>query len=201
MAPKIKHGDAPCEVCGKVFRRRTAASRLCSLACRDHLRRGAGFDVTCETCSTTFKVRTKYYAEGPHKRLYCSNACRQIGHRVLPTQERIENRFWANVDKRGEDECWPWKLRPGNNGYGLITFYGYKKTAHRVSYELHHGELPTLDGPHGACVLHSCDNRLCVNPKHLFVGTQGDNMRDMWSKGRGKAPNHSARRSPDPSQT
>lgn len=188
MAPKIKWGDAPCAACGKTFRRRTGTSRTCSWACRDALKGRSSFPVTCDTCGAMFHVRSAYYVEGPHRRRYCSNRCRQTGHRVLATPELVAERFWQNVEKRGPDECWPWRLAPGKAGYGILTFYQFKKTAHRVSYELHHGPLPAMDGAHGACVLHRCDNRLCVNPKHLFVGTQADNMRDMWAKGRGRTP-------------
>jgi hypothetical protein len=111
-------------------------------------------------------------------------ACKHVGHRVPPTPENIEKKFWEHTDVRGPDECWPWKLAPGNAGYGLVTLWKFKRTAHRVSYELHHGPIPDLGGNHGGCVLHKCDNRICVNPNHLFLGTQGDNMRDMFAKGR-----------------
>jgi hypothetical protein len=86
-------------------------------------------------------------------------------------------RFWDKVQvTKG---CWTWLACKNSNGYG--TFTAYRKTygAHRFSYELHFGEIPK-----GMCVLHSCDNRLCVNPGHLFIGTHSDNHNDMYAKKR-----------------
>ena len=137
----------------------------------------------CALCGAQFTVTPKLVKNG--QRL-CSRACADIGRRKRATPEAIATKFWASVDRRGPDECWPWKLVTGSNGYGLLHIGSeLKQTAHRISYELHFGPIPALDGTHGGCVLHKCDNRRCVNPAHLFLGTQGDNLRDMWAKGRG----------------
>ena len=88
---------------------------------------------------------------------------------------RLE-RFWLYVDKRGPDECWEWKGGLDEE-YGAFRWNGNRR-AHRVMWELTHGEK--ADG----CVCHTCDNPPCVNPAHLWVGTRGDNMRDMAAKGR-----------------
>lgn len=98
-----------------------------------------------------------------------------------------ELRFWKHVDKRGPDECWNWVAKSKVDGYGTIAVggrAGKRLLAHRFSWMLHYGELPTVGTYHGVVVMHSCDNRACVNPAHLRIGTQGDNVRDMDAKAR-----------------
>lgn len=93
-----------------------------------------------------------------------------------------EQRFFEKV-KRGDD-CWEWTAKKNNKGYGMFggrVVEGFS-LAHRVSYEFAYGPIPK-----GKWVLHNCDNRGCVNPEHLFLGTHTDNMRDMHSKGRGRS--------------
>lgn len=99
--------------------------------------------------------------------------------RIFPETIR---RFWAKVNKT--DYCWLWTASLRNKGYGA---FGYttldgitvQDRAHRFSYQLHTGEIPQ-----GLFVLHRCDTPACVNPDHLFLGTNEDNIKDMLSKGR-----------------
>lgn len=110
-------------------------------------------------------------------------------------RETGESRFWKNVER--SDGCWRWLGSLGGHGYGQIMVNRKAWTAHRYAYVLAHGEIPMRDGKHGAVVMHTCDNRWCVNPEHLRIGTQGDNLRDMFAKGR--ASNQNAKKVTCPS--
>ena len=75
--------------------------------------------------------------------------------------------------------CWHWSGTLDKNGYGVFTIKRKQFYAHRKSYELYVGKIPS-----GKCVLHHCDNPICVNPKHLWIGSKGDNNTDRKNKGR-----------------
>lgn len=93
------------------------------------------------------------------------------------TEKQLE-RFWGRVEKEGHPkECWEWKGAT-TKGHGTIRISRKQYYTHRLSWEIHYGSPGTLD------VLHQCDNGRCVNPEHLFLGTQQDNMQDMNKKGR-----------------
>lgn len=133
-----------------------------------------------------------------------------VGHNnYLRERAPLAERFWAKVCKTGDDECWLWQAATNNKGYGTLGSggkHGTQMLAHRVSWELHYGEIPS-----GLQVLHNCEvrypigditNRRCVNPLHLWIGSAAENSQDMVRKGRangGKAfgENHSCARITD----
>lgn len=96
----------------------------------------------------------------------------------------LTKRFWNKVSKTSG--CWLWMAGTNKKGYGRIQLQNSKRKilAHRLSWELEYGPIPE-----GLKVLHKCDNPSCVNPKHLFLGTDKDNAIDRDSKGRGNWDN------------
>ncbi len=87
------------------------------------------------------------------------------------------SRFWAKVQKT--EACWIWQAARQRKGYGRFGIKKLTVSAHRFSWILVRGEIPL-----GLCICHHCDNPPCVNPDHLFLGTNADNTRDSINKGR-----------------
>jgi hypothetical protein len=104
----------------------------------------------------------------------------------MPTKPMNQMARIARAIEIDDAGCWNWQLSKDRVGYGRLrvslgTRENFRHTsAHRYAFELWRGEIPA-----GMHVLHTCDNRACCNPSHLFLGTAKDNMRDMWAKGRG----------------
>ena len=104
----------------------------------------------------------------------------------MPAYEPLKIRFWRKVQKSERPgECWLWAGNIAWNGYGHVGAERERKirTAHRVAWELVNGKIPEE-----MCVCHRCDVRHCVNPEHLFLATQSENLKDMYRKGRNRNP-------------
>ena len=97
----------------------------------------------------------------------------QTSRSIRPSNRR----FWAKV--RRTNGCWLWLASKDSKGYGTFRIAGETVSAHRLAWFWKNGSIPN-----GQSVLHSCDNRACVRPSHLFLGTHQDNMEDMKNKGR-----------------
>jgi len=91
----------------------------------------------------------------------------------------LEDAFFKYVTPTDLQDCWEWQGFINHQGYGKFGFGGMHFLSHRASWLIHHGKIEL-----GKSVLHKCDNRRCVNPHHLFIGSRADNNHDMYSKGR-----------------
>lgn len=94
----------------------------------------------------------------------------------------LAERFWEKVDKNPDKNgCWNWIAHTDRKGYGVLRIGEQMVHSNRVAWMVTYGDIPN-----GLFVCHHCDNRLCCNPEHLFLGNNQDNMRDMARKGRGR---------------
>lgn len=126
----------------------------------------------CQRCGQQFEAESWRVDHGLAG-VYCSRSCRN-------TYDPIDIRLQRLLDKTGGPQsCWSWSGPVNGSGYGGIFFEGRPQGAHRVAWQLEYGPIPQ-----GMLVLHTCDNRRCCNPTHLFLGTQRDNIRDCQAKGR-----------------
>lgn len=156
-----------CKQCGKEYftppSRAKNGSKYCSPTCFGKSRRNK-VSAICLGCGKAYLARADKFSK------HCSSACRIRGADV---------RFWSHVEKT--DTCWNWIAGLTSTGYGSFDkTVKYGRKAHRYSYFLHYGEIPKKLG-----VLHRCvGNRRCVNPAHLYLGTDKDNHQDAKQQNR-----------------
>ncbi len=133
---------------------------------------------TCKQCKQPFLSWAQNVKKGIG--LFCGYRCAALG-RVRPPKKPLEELFWSHVFKT--ESCWLWNNGKFKARYGTFRISnGVSVLAHRFSWELNKGPIPD-----GMKVLHNCpggDNTACVNPDHLWIGTQQENISDMWKKGR-----------------
>lgn len=96
-----------------------------------------------------------------------------------PLVPSLPTRFWSKVERGEDSECWLWRAFCNTPGYGMIRNGSRMALAHRVSWVLRHGRVSA-----GKHILHTCDTPACVNPSHLYEGTNADNIADKVARGR-----------------
>lgn len=128
--------------------------------------------VTCEICSLRFHP----WRGREQLSRVCSQRC---GGRLSSKTHAYQAEDFDRFVRRRENACWLWTGPSKATGYGIFSIRGRRVRAHRWAYERTHGTIPL-----GMYICHHCDNRLCVNPAHLYAGTATDNARDMAARGR-----------------
>lgn len=139
--------------------------------------------VACTICKKPLERETWRVRAGQRKGVapYCSATC--LGVRHHQNRRSVRERFDESYVIEPNCGCWLWIGEYQNSGYGILRSVGTSKgrrSAHRLSWELHHGEVAA-----GLWVLHKCDVKICVNPAHLYLGTAAQNSADAVARNRG----------------
>jgi hypothetical protein len=136
----------------------------------DRVKKGSLKGLICSVHECAEPMHAKQMCKRHYKQFHRTGAVR-IG--LVGKHGPISERFWHHVDKKSDAECWNWKGHLDKDGYGSLRTPKTQVRAHRVSFQIHNDQ--SIDG---LIVRHLCNNPSCVNPAHLAVGTQVDNMRD-----------------------
>ncbi len=142
------------------------------------LKTDEGWRVSCDWCSAVFGIPYRINVTRAARPKFCSMQCRRKN--MVANTTDPATLFWAKVDRRGAAECWPWHGYIRASGYGWFNFGGKTMTANRAAYILTNGPID----PTTLFVCHTCDNPLCCNPAHLWLGTAAQNNLDCLLKGR-----------------
>jgi len=147
----------------------------------ERVEKATGPDVrVCENCGAIIRKLRQHTKERHRARKFCSQSCNsQVTQRrrILSAHEmRAYLRSRADLNEAG---CWVWRFSVTNQGYPSLTHNNERVKGHRLAYRTFVGPIPE-----GAHVLHRCDNRRCINPDHLRLGTNADNVLDRNSRGR-----------------
>lgn len=142
--------------------------------------------------ATTFRLRRRDAGGAPNEMadwravgvcgVVCSTVDTQRQGRLGPMVARVHEteRFWGGVEVRDPESCWPWSRSFGPRGYGQTMWGGRVSRAHRVSWSVY----ARVSAPRHLLVCHTCNNRSCCNPAHLYLGTAKQNTADIIRSGR-----------------
>jgi hypothetical protein len=157
-----------CQHCGKTFYNLHKHAKYCNRTCHGKAQTLQNqVTVRCYSCGQSItRARSRMRGQKMH---FCSHKCQQ--KRGYPD---FAERFWALIDRRGVDECWPWLGATNNHGHGTFLIKrGQTRPAQVVAWELTYGPFPK--GKQGN---HTCDISSCCNPHHVYPGTQAENGED-----------------------